>query len=318
MKKLMVSLFRAGKLSTAEKFVNTAEEKVNGDVKNKPGLYFCRGLLKMYKNNPREALEDFNHVRMDAEWGAEALVHMIKIYINPENILDGAEGSSIREESIAAAQRLLEELKQPMFHRTISDHRRTTLEASILIHMNTKTGAESAVKLLANLLQDDREDVAAIVSLAKAFQVMKQTPKVKSNLKRVAKMEFDQRYAEDFENGWLMLAEMYIGNNKNESARVLLKLVLQHNKSSLRAWDLLGLILEKDGAFEDASESYASAWKLTDEKDPKIGYKLAYNLMKSKKYIKSIDVCHKVLRQFPDFVKIRKEVLDQCRPFLRM
>ena len=34
-------------------------------------------------------------------------------------------------------------------------------------------------------------------------------------------------------------------------------------------------------------------------------------------YVEAIDVCHKVLAQFPDYPKIRREILDRARASLR-
>ena len=38
---------------------------------------------------------------------------------------------------------------------------------------------------------------------------------------------------------------------------------------------------------------------------------------KSKRYVEAIDVCHKVLSQYPDYPKIRKDVLEKARQALR-
>lgn len=44
-----------------------------------------------------------------------------------------------------------------------------------------------------------------------------------------------------------------------------------------------------------------------------MGYKLAYNLQRSQKYVAAVSVCHKVLAAYPTYPKIRQDVLDKAR-----
>jgi len=48
-----------------------------------------------------------------------------------------------------------------------------------------------------------------------------------------------------------------------------------------------------------------------------VGYKLAFNYLKAKRYVEAIDVCHKVLTANPEYPKIRKEILAKAREALR-
>jgi tetratricopeptide repeat protein 21B len=48
-----------------------------------------------------------------------------------------------------------------------------------------------------------------------------------------------------------------------------------------------------------------------------VGYKLAFNYLKAKRHVEAIHICHVVLELFPDYPKIRKEVLDKARAALR-
>jgi len=51
--------------------------------------------------------------------------------------------------------------------------------------------------------------------------MLKQSPKARNHLKRVAKMHFLAEMADDFEQGWLMLADVYIGGGKYDLAEEL-------------------------------------------------------------------------------------------------
>lgn len=75
--------------------------------------------------------------------------------------------------------------------------------------------------------------------------------------------------------------------------------------------------MEKEQSYRDAAEHYESAWKMENELNPTIGFRLAFNYMKAKRYVEAIDVCHKVLRAHPEYPKIRKDILDRSRVLLR-
>ena len=78
------------------------------------------------------------------------------------------------------------------------------------------------------------------------------------------------------------------------------------------------MIMEKEHAYEDAQQHYEQAWKVQKESSTSVGYKLAFNLLKSKRYLKAIKVCHKVLALNPDYPRIKNDVLFKCRNHLRV
>ena len=53
----------------------------------------------------------------------------------------------------------------------------------------------------------------------------------------------------------------------------------------------MGLIKEKEHSYVDAATHYEKAHSLTSEKSPSIGYRLAFNYLKAKRYIDCITVC---------------------------
>ena len=48
-----------------------------------------------------------------------------------------------------------------------------------------------------------------------------------------------------------------------------------------------------------------------------IGYKLAFNYMKAKRFVDAIDVCHDILEKYPNYPKVKKEILEKSRDNLR-
>ncbi|KFM79614.1 Tetratricopeptide repeat protein 21B, partial [Stegodyphus mimosarum] len=97
----------------------------------------------------------------------------------------------------------------------------------------------------------------------------------------------------------------------------MLDKVLMYNKSCTKAYDLYGYIAEKEQNYKDAVKSYEKAWLLSSKLNPVIGYRLAFNNMKAKRYAEAIDVCQMVLSRYPNYPKIRKEILDRSRTCLR-
>ena len=78
--------------------------------------------------------------------------------------------------------------------------------------------------------------------------------------------------------------------SKYDLAQELCKRALAQNKSSGKAWELLGLIMEKERSFVDAADCYLQAWQLEGEASASIGFKLSFNYLKAKKYVDAIDV----------------------------
>ena len=75
--------------------------------------------------------------------------------------------------------------------------------------------------------------------MATAYMMLKQTPKARNQLKRIAKMNWSIVDADEFEKSWLLLADIYIHSGKYDMAGDLLKRCLNHNKVSLEVLSLL-------------------------------------------------------------------------------
>lgn len=48
-----------------------------------------------------------------------------------------------------------------------------------------------------------------------------------------------------------------------------------------------------------------------------VGYKLAFNYLKAKRYVEAIEVCHQVIKAFPEYPRIRKDILEKARQGLK-
>lgn len=79
-----------------------------------------------------------------------------------------------------------------------------------------------------------KDHVPALLAMATAYMMLKQTPRARNQLKRIAKMNWSIVDADEFEKSWLLLADIYIHSGKYDMAGDLLKRCLNHNKVSLK------------------------------------------------------------------------------------
>lgn len=290
-------------------------------------MNFCKGLYEWYNGNPNNALRFFNYARRDPEWGQKTICNMIEICLNPdgdlpnENISD--EGDfEIRESKLMAlktAERLLKEIKPDQ--EGLHDKNKTVrlLTNFHLLASRQKQCIEMALNDFTEMaMEDDYKDhIGPIYGLATSHILLKQSQRAKNQLKRVAKNVWTFEDAEYLEKCWLMLAYIYIQANKHDTAHDLLDKVITHNKSCAKAYELCAQMAEKEQVFRIAAIHYDLAWRNGGKTKPGLGYKLALNYMKNKRYAEAIDVCQQVLKLHPDFLSIKKDILDKCRNNLR-
>ena len=166
--------------------------------------------------------------------------------------------------------------------------------------------------------EEFKDNVGTIFGMASAHVMLKQGQRAKNQLKRVNKNPWTFEDAEYLERCWLLLADIYIQAGKYEIASDLLQRTLKHNKSCFKAYELCGLISEKEAKFSAAAVHYDNAWRYSGKSKPNIAYKLAFNDMKIKRYADAIDICQQVLKIHPDYPMIKKDILDKCRNNLKM
>ncbi|XP_053697755.1 tetratricopeptide repeat protein 21B-like [Sabethes cyaneus] len=326
--RLIEVMRRSGTLNDVEPFFRRAE-----DLCNRPdteaGLNYAKGLNDWYNGNPNSALRFFNNCRRDAEWGQQAIYNMIEICLNPdgdlpnEGVVDiGADDLEIKDSramALKTAERLLKELKpRPgVIDNAALNHR--LLQNFHLLASKQKHNIDRALQdFTAILAQEEyKEQIGAVYGIASAYVILKQSQRAKNQLKRIAKNTWTFEEADYLERSWLLLADLYLQAGKYEMATDLLSRVLDHNKSCAKAYELLGLISEKEQNYRMATVHYESAWKFCAKSKPNIAYKLAFNYMKTKRYADAVDICQQVLKIHPDYPSIKKDILDKCRNNLK-
>lgn len=78
--------------------------------------------------------------------------------------------------------------------------------------------------------ENHREPVGAVLGLAQALLQQKQTQRARNQLKRVSRTPWTVEQASHLEKAWLLLAELFIQQGKQELAADLLRRVLEHNQ----------------------------------------------------------------------------------------
>merc|ERR1719198_1241368 len=79
--------------------------------------------------------------------------------------------------------------------------RREVLSCYTLMAYKTRAQIEKASHVLLELLGSDKDYVPALVCLSQAYLMLKQAPKARNHLKRVAKIAFAAEMVDDFERG---------------------------------------------------------------------------------------------------------------------
>ncbi|XP_056375625.1 tetratricopeptide repeat protein 21A isoform X2 [Hyla sarda] len=320
-------LRRSGKLKEGQQFFDMALEQSSRTTLD-PGYNFCKGLYCWHIGQPNEALKFFNKARKDNDWGQRAITNMIQICLNPDNEIVGGEVFDSSEENnsligekrdseklgIRTAEKLLKEFHPRTAH---GQNQLTMLQCHCLMATRDKANMETALSTLTEMAATEKENVSVLLAIAQAYMILKQTPRARNQLKRLSKAHWTLEDAEDLEKSWLLLADIYIKSGKYDIATDLLKRCLKYNKSCCKAYEYLGFIMEKEQSYKDAAESYKLAWEYSSQSSPAVGFRLAFNYLKDKKYADAIDICHKVLNAHPTYPKMKKEILEKAQVNLK-
>ena len=243
-------LKRHGKLKETLNYFESAQN-YSSKVQMHGGYHYCKGLYFYFTNNWNESLKEFAQSRKDKEFGVNSLVYMIEIFLNTENTILGGDtlnaaltGSNNEVDqsllnSISSAEKLTRELETKSLH----PEQLNVLKARILISSKEKKSLENGMEILLSLLKENPDHVSSLYSLAVAYVILKQQPRARNQLKRLAKMEWNLENGQDLERGWLLLADLYIQNGKYDLAIELLKKCIHVNKSCSKAFEYLGFVM---------------------------------------------------------------------------
>ena len=193
----------------------------------------------------------------------------------------------------------------------------TIIECDTHITSKEVKELEVAEKKLKKILEKNKEYVPALVAMGLCKFILKKSSEARNYLKTVTQQEFQLEFAEYFERAWLLSADYYISVNKFDLAEAELKKVLKYNKSNVKAEELMGLIKEKEKAYVDAAELYDKAFKMSNNKNANVGFRLAFNYLKANRFVDTIDVGKEILKVHPDYPKLKTELIDKARSMIK-
>lgn len=326
--RLIEVMRRSGSLIDAVPFLQRAEQAIT-NTNQYPGFSFCKALYDWYSGNPNSALRHFNAARRDFEWGQQAIFNMIEICINPDgdipngnDIIDSGDSGDFSDDraiALRTADRLLKELRPHSGGLDTKTVNHKMLQNFLKLASKQKFQIEATLQNFTELASRDEFQglVGPTLGIATALVQLKQIQRAKNHLKRLSRTNWNFEEAEYLERSWLILADIYINANKFDVAETLIDKVLEHNKSCTKAYELGGYIAEKSQLYKDAVKKYNNAWTYSGRSKPHIGYKLAYNYMKTKRFAEAIQICQQVLQIHPDYTIIQKDILEKCRNHLR-
>ncbi|XP_073437605.1 tetratricopeptide repeat protein 21A isoform X3 [Dendrobates tinctorius] len=320
-------LRRSGKLTEAQRYFDMAL-KQSSRTTLEPGYNFCKGLYCWHIGQPNEALKYFNKARKDNDWGQRAINNMIQICLNPDNEIVGGEVfDNLEDENSLLGEkrdseklgvRTAEKLLKTFHPRTVhGQNQLAMLQCYCLMATRDKGNIETALSTFTNMATTEKENTSVLLAVAQAYMILKQTPRARNQLKRLSKAHWTLEDAEDLEKSWLLLADIYIKSGKYDIATDLLKRCLKYNKSCCKAYEYLGFIMEKEQSYKDAAENYRLAWEYSSQSSLAVGFRLAFNYLKDKKYVDAIDICHKILKAHPTYPKMKKEIFEKARSNLK-
>lgn len=149
------------------------------------------------------------------------------------------------------------------------------------------------------------------------FHQQENKTKLRSMLKRIAKLPYRAEYWKEFEWSYLLLSSSYLERENFDLALDLCKRCLFHNKSCVKAWETMGMIMERKYNDANAIQCFREVEKLNNQTTSlKTRARLATLFFKTKQFSAAIGNCTEMLKQQPEGSQITS-ILENCILSLR-
>lgn len=79
----------------------------------------------------------------------------------------------------------------------------------------------------------------------------------------------------------------------------------------------MGLIKEKEKAYDAAAAHYQAAFKMSNKTNAGVGFRLAFNYLKAQKYTDTVEVGRQILSVYPEFPKVKADLINKARSLIR-
>jgi tetratricopeptide (TPR) repeat protein len=303
---------RDGQLDKIKEILDHLEGKHGKSTE--PGYCYVKGLYYFYRKNPSEALVNLYHAKRNRLYKDAACKLMMGIYLNPDQDLlyntENEKTKPFKKENIESMELLIDELADIHFglERQVYNS-----YASLYLKANYMEVEE----VLNQMATEEPTFIPALNCLAMCKLMKPKGGVDKAVLKNISKNKYNSKWGEEAERGWLQVGEFLITAKNYEFAEREFLRCLKYNKSSSKAYEMLGSLSEKTGKAAEAVRFYNMAWAVSENRDSSIGFRLASLYFKQNNFVNSIIISKKVLAINPTYPKIKDEILDKARDKIR-
>ena len=310
---LLDFLRRDGQLDQVKEQLSLLDARLGKS--NEPGYCFIKGLYFYFRKNPNEALINLFQAKRHHLYKNAAIKIMIDIYLNPDqDLLFNSATEKLKpfkQENLECMEALLGDITDKYYS---IEQQVYSCYASVLLRKEYKESEE----YLQQIITQRENMVPALIALC-VCKIAKGGKNAldKNSLKSISKAKFNAKWGEDSERGWLQVADFLISVDKVDLAERELERCLKYNKSSAKALELLGSVAEKKGDFNGALDMFNKSWSVSEQKDCALGYRIAGLYFKYKDYANALIIARKVLAVNPNYPKIKEEILDKARDFMK-
>ena len=205
---ILVLLRRSGKLEEAPGFIEVAEKAATNSID--PGLCYAKGMHYRYIGEIDKALQEFNRARTDGKYGKNALIAMIELYLNPDDDILWCSNTDKYKANIKYIQ-AAEELTKELATREEGDPAVVIAECYCQMYRKQKNSLEKADAKLKEMLEQRKDYVPALRAMAVCKMLQKKKTDARNLLKRLESKPYQTEFADDFEHGWILLADLFVG-----------------------------------------------------------------------------------------------------------
>jgi tetratricopeptide repeat protein 21B len=309
----LVNLLRiAGKLEEALQIVNQSPP---GGTK-----LLCLGLIYRWMNRQEFSLVEFGKAREFEDVRFEATVGILDIYVFTDINFHACTAAGLQERPLQESN--LNDAIQLVKEGFFSSHPRIQAYGSLArILTRNREDIEVGFNTLQELYSSDKDNVSILFALAAGYTATKQAGKSRPLLKRIQEMASAADYiisdTDDIQRAFLLSADLHLEAGKPELAHKLCIAVRNLNRSSARAYEMLGIIADKNGSYSEAGNLFSLASKCGGD-IPSISAQQSAACLKSGKLVSAIQSCLRVLESDKTRnLNIRKEILEKARSALK-
>jgi predicted Zn-dependent protease len=279
-------------------------------------ISFSNGLYNYAIRNFNLAIEELSKARQSSEFAGPASLILIDIYFHDSsyniysNFFNRDKFKAFNKNHLKTIRLLIDELSAVQYQQ----ERQIYYLVIESFEDNLKMAANA--KALEDLLGNSSFKIyhSLILYFTVIFHLKMKT---KENLKdlfvRIRNLVYKPKkcFDEYYFRSLLLCCDTLLFKDKIKPAKALIDICLTNNRSCLQAYEYLMIFNDKNG--DNNTEILKTAFNITGQQDPNIGYRLAKNLMTDGSTVESFKICKSVLSKYPKFKSIEQDVLLQVR-----